>query len=117
MKGEYPKYYEELQGLVNNLWTNLPGPLSGFSELHKSALADSALSRKHKELIALGIAIAARCKGCIAYHVHDALKSGATRKEVIETIGVAIFMGGGPAMIYGTEAIKALDEFQGDGEG
>jgi alkylhydroperoxidase/carboxymuconolactone decarboxylase family protein YurZ len=60
----------------------------------------------------LGIGIAAECEGCIAYHMHDALKAGATRQEVLEVIGVAILMGGGPAMIYGCEALAALDQFE-----
>jgi AhpD family alkylhydroperoxidase len=61
---------------------------------------------------ALGIGIAARCDGCIAYHVHDALKAGASRKEIVETIGVAVLMGGGPAAVYGTEAFAALNQFE-----
>ena len=58
------------------------------------------------------ISLAARCDGCIAYHVHDALRAGATRTEVLEAIGVAILMGGGPATVYGAEAIEALDQFE-----
>jgi AhpD family alkylhydroperoxidase len=62
--------------------------------------------------MALGIGIAARCGGCIAFHTNGALKAGATRPEVLETIGVAILMGGAPAMIYGCEALAALDQFE-----
>lgn len=51
-------------------------------------------------------------RGCIAYHTHGALKAGATRQEVHEAVGVAILMGGGPAMIYGCEALAALDQFE-----
>jgi len=64
---------------------------------------------------ALGIGIAARCDGCIAYHVHDALRAGATRKEIVETIGVAIMMGGGPATMYGAQAFEALEQFETQG--
>lgn len=111
MKTNYPEYYAELQKLAMKLGKELPGPVTGFATLHKSALADGALSKKVKELLALGIGIAARCGGCIAYHTHDALKAGATRQEILETIGVAILMGGVPAMIYGCEALAARDEF------
>lgn len=112
MKSNYPEYLAELQKLAAKLGKDLSGPLSGFIALHKSALADSALSKKSKELIALGIGIAACCDGCIAYHTHDALKAGASRPEILETIGVAILMGGGPAMIYGCEALAALEQFE-----
>jgi len=98
MKTNYPEYMAELQ--AGKLAKDIAGPMFGFATLYKSAIADGALSKKVKELLALGIGIA-RCGGCIAYHTHDALKAGATRQEILEVIGVAIFMGGGPAMVYG----------------
>lgn len=112
MENKYPEHYRHLQGLMIKLGNELPGPLSGFGQLHRHAVADGALSTKVKELIALGIGIAARCDGCITYHVHDALRAGATRKEILETIGVAILMGGGPAAMYGVEAFEALEQFE-----
>jgi len=112
MEKQYPEYHQHLQSLLIKLGNELPGPLSGFGQLHRHAVAEGALSAKIKELIALGIGIAARCEGCVAYHVHDALRAGATRKEIIETIGVAVLMGGGPAAMYGAEAFEALDQFE-----
>lgn len=52
-----------------------------------------------------------RCDGCIASHAKAVLKAGATREEVAEMIGVAIFMGGGPSTVYGAEAMQAYDQF------
>jgi AhpD family alkylhydroperoxidase len=89
----------------------LSSPMSGFAKLHKSATADGALSAKEKELIALGIAITVRCDDCIAYHVHDTLAAGATAPEVTDAIGVAVMMGGGPSVVYGSEALEALRQF------
>ena len=86
--------------------------MAGLGALHKAATADGALSRKVKELLTLGTSIAARCDGCIAYHTQGALKAGATRPEILDVIGVAIFMGGGPSTIYGCEALAALDQFE-----
>jgi AhpD family alkylhydroperoxidase len=108
----YPKYRRHLNLLMKRLSKELAGPVSGFAQLHSKSLEDGALSRKVKELIALGIAIAARCDACIAYHVHDAMRAGATRQEIIETIGVAMMMGGGPAIMYGCEAFEALEQFE-----
>jgi AhpD family alkylhydroperoxidase len=96
---------------MKKLSKELAGPVSGFAQLRHESLADGALSRKHKELIALGVAIAARCDACIAYHVHDALRAGAKRQEIVETIGVAM-MGGGPATMYGCHAFEALEQFE-----
>ena len=108
----YPEIREHINGLLGQLKEEMPGPMEGFGKLHQAATADGALPTKTKELVALGIAIAVRCDGCIAYHVHDALKAGAVRKEIVETIGVAVLMGGGPALMYGTEAFEALQQFE-----
>jgi AhpD family alkylhydroperoxidase len=108
---DYPAHHRELEGLIGDLARELPGPMSGFSQLLKSATADGVLAAKTKELIALGIGIAVRCDGCIAYHVHDALRAGANAEEITETIGVAVMMGGGPSVICGSEALEALRQF------
>lgn len=112
METSYPAYHQELEGLISKLRGELPGVMGGFGELHRQGVAAGALSARVKELIALGIAIAIRCQGCLAYHVHDALRAGATHHEVVEAIGVAILMGGGPAVVYGAEALRALEQFE-----
>ena len=66
-----------------------------------------------KEQIATAIAIAARCDGCIGAHVAATLKAGASKQELVETIDVAVLMGGGPAVIYGTQALAAVEELAG----
>lgn len=81
-----------------------------FSGLHEAALGDGALDRKTKEIMAVSIAIATHCEGCIAWHVSGAVKAGATHEEVAEAISVAILMGGGPATYYGAHALQYLDE-------
>ena len=108
----YPELYDHLRGLIGRLGKELPGPMSGFSQLHKQALADGVLDAKTKELMALAISICVPCDGCIAFHMSGALRAGATRPEVLETIGVAVLMGGGPAAVYGAQALEALDQFQ-----
>lgn len=108
----YPEKYHRLQSLAGKLATEISGPMKGFAQLHQQALVDGALSKKVKELMALAISITTPCAGCISYHVHDALKAGATHGEVLETIGVAVMMGGGPGLVYGCEALEALTQFE-----
>lgn len=84
--------------------------MQAFQHLHEAAVAPGALDRRTKELMALAIAISTQCDGCIAWHVTNAIKAGAQRDEVLETIGVAVMMGGGPATYYGQKAAKALDD-------
>ena len=108
---DHSKKYSDLTKSMSELSTKIPEIMDGFKSLHKASIAKGSLTSKTKELIALGIAIAVRCNGCIAFHVHDALNAGATSQEVLETIGVAILMGGGPAVVYGAEAMEALEQF------
>ncbi|MFO8055503.1 MAG: carboxymuconolactone decarboxylase family protein [Bacteroidales bacterium] len=108
----YPEHYEKLRKLMKDLGQEIPSTMKAFQGLHHAGVADGALNTKMKELISLGIAITVRCDGCIAFHVHDALKAGATKKEITETIGVAILMGGGPSVMYGAEALEAIQQFQ-----
>ena len=108
---DFPKHYESFVNLMEQLGVKMPTTMEGFHNLHKAGLASGALTSKSKELIALGIAITVRCDGCIAFHVHDALKSGANSQEIVETIGVAILMGGGPSVVCGCEALEALNQF------
>ena len=112
MSENYPTRFEALRALLGKLGHELPGPMAGFVKLHQESVSKGALEPKFKELIALGIGIAQRCDSCIAYHVHDALKAGASRAEIIETLGVAIMMGGGPATMYACDALVALNEFE-----
>lgn len=115
MNGSYPEYNKKLCGLMGKLAKEIPDTMSGFGGIHKTASENGALDFKTKELMALAIAITVRCNGCIAFHTHDALKAGATRKEIMETIGVAILMGGGPSVVYGSEALEALEQFEAEG--
>ena len=87
-----------------------PAVARGFSSLASAAIAPGSLDIKTKELIALAIGIAGRCDGCIGFHTEAAIKNGASRDEVLETIGVAIYMGGGPSFVYGAQALEAFDQ-------
>ena len=90
-----------------------PDTMNAFLALHKTAMADGAVPKKYKEMMAAAIGIAIRCDGCIASHIKAAVVAGATREELIDMINVAVLMGGGPGIIYGTQALAAVDEFLG----
>lgn len=100
-----------LQQSYGKLAKNCPNVMKAFGNLHGEATKDGALSLKTKELIALGISIVVKCGGCIQSHVKTALDAGATRKEIAETVDVAILMGGGPATVYGSMAIEVMDQY------
>ena len=102
---------DQLKPLTRELRSSIPQVYKGFAELHGAALGDGALSAATKELIALAIAVAERCDGCIASHASGAARRGATREQVAEAIGVAVLMAGGPATVYGPRAYAAFCEF------
>ncbi|MGE4449711.1 MAG: carboxymuconolactone decarboxylase family protein [Azospira sp.] len=85
--------------------------MAGFSQLAQAAIKDGALEKKTKEFVALGIAVASRCDDCIGFHVQTLIKLGATRAEVEEVLGTAVYMGGGPSLMYAAHALKAYEEF------
>lgn len=108
---DFPGRRTELRQGYRELTQAIPEQMQGFGTLHRAAMADGALPSATKELMAVAIAICMRCDGCIALHVHDALRAGATAEQVHEAIGVALLMGGGPASTYATDALRALQQF------
>jgi AhpD family alkylhydroperoxidase len=87
-----------------------PEVAAAFSGLAAAATKPGVLDTKTKELIALAIGIAGRCDGCVGFHTAAAIRQGATRAEVVETISMAIYMGGGPSYVYGAQALEAYDQ-------
>jgi AhpD family alkylhydroperoxidase len=110
MTVDYIEIRNHLDECLARLGKEIPGPMTGFARLHRKGVEDGALSSKVKELMALAISIVVGCEGCIAYHVQDAIQSGANRDELLETVGVGLFMGGGPGSIYAAHALEAIDQ-------
>jgi AhpD family alkylhydroperoxidase len=102
--------------LIQNINENLaplrkaqPEAMQGFAQLSKAAMAEGTVSAKHKELIALAIGITQHCSGCIGFHIKALHRLQCTRAELEEMLTVCVYMGGGPALMYTAEAIKAWD--------
>ncbi len=112
MEEDYPSIYRNLKRWAGKLTRELRGPMSAFAQLNATTTAPGALDAKTKQLIALAIAISSRCEGCIAYHIQDAVRAGASREDIMETVGISILMGGGPAVIFASEVLKAMDQFE-----
>lgn len=112
MPKNYQTITKEISAYVGKLHKEIPGVMSGFSSMSQAATKDGALNKKTKELIALALGIAAHCDGCIGFHTQALAKLGTTREELIETLGMAVYMGGGPSLMYAAEALKAFEEAQ-----
>lgn len=113
MHKDWPGMARELSGAIKEVRLGVPDVMKAFSAMAQSATADGALDARTKELIALAIAVAIRCDGCVAFHAQAAVKHGATRAEVMETMGMALYMGAGPSLMYAAQAVEAYDQFAG----
>jgi AhpD family alkylhydroperoxidase len=109
MEKDYSEFTKRISGDLRKLRKDIPDTMQAFSALAQAATRDGALDRKTKELIALALGVAARCDGCIGFHTETLVKLGATRQEVEETLGMAIYMGGGPSLMYAADAIPRLN--------
>lgn len=92
-----------------------PDAAKAFGSLAVAATASRTIDSKTKELMALAVSIAVHCEGCVAYHTRAAHRHGASRQELAETVALAVYMGGGPAAVYGADALRAFDEFAAPG--
>jgi AhpD family alkylhydroperoxidase len=108
----WPEHTKDLIAHLRTLRSGTPEVMKAFSGLAQAALAPKALDCKTKELIALGIAVAIRCDDCIGFHVKAALEHGASRDEVSETLGMAVYMGAGPSVMYASHALDAFEQFK-----
>lgn len=99
---------------LSTLRADQPAVMKGFNELAKASLANGAVSAKNKELIALALGVAAHCDACIGFHARALVRLGATKAEVEEALAVAVYMGGGPSLMYSANALAAFDEFAQD---
>ncbi len=111
MSGDYEALAGEVDARTAALFRAAPKPMRAFRGLMEATSEPGALDSATKELMALAIAVATRCQGCIVHHARAAHRLGAKRGEVAEAIAVAVEMGGGPAAVYGGEALAAFDEF------
>jgi len=76
-----------------------------YFQFYQETYKSSGLDRKTKELIAIAASLASHCKGCLQGHIKKALKYGATKEELSETI--AITMGVSAASIVDLTDIAA----------
>ena len=112
MPKDYKQITRDISGSLAKLRAEAPEMMKGFSDLAAAATKDGVLDKKTKELIALALGVAARCDGCLGFHTQALVKLGATRQEVIETLGMATYMGGGPSLMYAADALSAYEQAQ-----
>ncbi len=107
----YSEQINHIKSYTAKLTAALPEAMKAFYSLSRASSSPGALDTKTKELIALAIGVAKHCDGCIAFHTRAALNAGATPEEIMETLMVTVAMDGGPALMYATHVLEAMEEF------
>ena len=110
MHENYKEMNSKIMQDLSKMSVEMSDVMKGFHLLHQAATKEGVLSKKTKELIALALGVASRCNGCIAFHMQALVQLGVKKEELIEMLGVVILMGGGPSVMYATEALNAFDE-------
>lgn len=111
MSKDYKQVTADISQYMGELRKLVPDTMQGFSAMAKGATQNGLLDKKTKEFIALGIGVSTRCDGCIGFHAKALKELGATREEVAEVLAMAIYMGGGPSVMYAADALRAYDQF------
>lgn len=111
MSKSYPDITRRISANMKSLRNDISDTMQGFSAMARAATEDGVLDKKTKELIALAIGVSTRCDGCIGFHAKALVELGATKEEIEETLGMAIYMGGGPSLMYAADAMLAYEQF------
>jgi AhpD family alkylhydroperoxidase len=112
MTKDYNAITKDISTYIGELRKLSPEAMQGFSALSKNATASGAVDEKTKEMIALAIGIATHCDGCIGFHIKALRRLKATRQEIAEVAAMCVYMGGGPALMYSADALRAWDQFE-----
>jgi AhpD family alkylhydroperoxidase len=111
MSKDYKGITADITHYAVELRKAVPDAMNGFYALSKAAAADGVIDKKTKEFVALAIGVTQHCDGCIGFHVKALKGLGATRQEIAEVMAMCVYMGGGPALMYAADALRAYDQF------
>ena len=91
---------------VKTLEANAPAGAKAFMAFDEAAMAEGAIPRKYKELMALAVAFTAQCPYCLEIHAKKARDTDASGQEIAEAVVVAAALRAGAAITHGTHAMK-----------
>jgi AhpD family alkylhydroperoxidase len=104
------KLQEKQQDALATLEHQLPDFMVSFKKIGTIAMTPGDISAKTKALITLSLAIGNNQKDCIVYHVKLAIEQKVTLEEIKELIAIAAYMGGGPALMAGEQALALFKQ-------
>ena len=108
---DWNEYRKQLAVGVKEVAQLSPDTIKGYTTLAAAGGNTNLLGAKTRELIALAVAVTARCDGCITVHTEAAIKNGATNEEIAEALGVAVAVNAGAALVYSARVMDAFNEY------
>jgi AhpD family alkylhydroperoxidase len=108
---DWNEYRKQLAVAVKEVGQSSPDTVNGYMALAAAGRKTDLLGAKTRELIALAVAVTARCDGCITVHTESAIKNGATKEEIAEALGVAVAVNAGAALVYSARVMDAFHEY------
>lgn len=91
---------------LGTLGAHVPATMAAFQAMDQAALAEGAIPKKYKELMALAVALTTQCPYCLEIHRKAAKAAGATEQELAETAFVAVALRAGAALTHATHLIE-----------
>lgn len=105
---DWTGYRTQIGAGVSDLAKLSPDTVKGYAALGAAGAKTDHLDARTRELIALAVAVALRCDGCIAVHTEAARRLGLRKEEIAEALGVAVSIGAGAAVVYSTRTLDAF---------
>ena len=105
---DWNAYHKQIGAALGELAKLSPDTVRGYQTLSAANSKTGKLDEKTRQLISLACAVTTRCDGCIVVHTDAALRAGATKEEISESLGVAVAMNAGAALVYSTRVLDAV---------
>ena len=77
---------------------------------HTAERTDGIIPVKYRELMSVAVALTTQCAYCIESHINNAVRAGATREEIAETVFIAAAIRAGGAVGNGLMAMRLFEE-------
>ncbi|GMB09043.1 carboxymuconolactone decarboxylase family protein [Thermolongibacillus altinsuensis] len=104
------RHYKQGLGMFTQ---KLPQVAQAFNAFTEACFDEGTLSKKDKQLIALGISLAQQDEYCTIYHTKGCLDQGATEQEILEACAVAAALAGGATMSQAVTIVQeCINEFR-----
>lgn len=97
---------------AHKFYNNRSEVYRAFVDMEEKTYKNGIVSKKQKELIAVGISVVLNCESCMEWHIKQAIQEGGSEEEVIEAIEVGIEMSGGPGTVAARFALDVLEYYR-----